>query len=193
MTDTQTKTSQRWDDDLRLAQQVVAGDAVAQAEFVARADCIHRFLARRNRGLGLPFRRSELEDLAQESFLRVLSRLRDFRGHATLESWVGRFCEFVLLDAVRCRERERSDARVHVAPSAESAHDGELSVALDAALATLPIEELCVIERHLCCQQTFEQIGAQLGQSPNTIKSRYYRALERLRLRLSSSSSAAPQ
>jgi RNA polymerase sigma-70 factor (ECF subfamily) len=58
--------------------------------------------------------------------------------------------------------------------------DQEQSCRVRRALFDLPQEQSQVIAMHLFGEITFKQIARSLGQSPNTIQSRYRYGLEKL-------------
>ena len=72
-------------DDLTLAQRCVAGERAAQRELFERER--RRVHAVLYRILGS---NSHIDDLVQESFLEIFRSLKNFRGEATLGTWVDR-------------------------------------------------------------------------------------------------------
>lgn len=58
------------------------------------------------------------------------------------------------------------------------------SQALTAAMQRLPLAQRAVIELKFFGQFTFDEIADQLGLSSNTVKSRLYSALSKLKLDL---------
>ncbi len=176
-------------DDVRLIRDSARGDTSSRERLEQRLSCIPRLLAARNRALGRPFTPSQLEDLAQESFVRVLSSLGAFRGDARVETWIARVCRFVIADAFRLRERERRNVELEpemlglrIAPCQQER--SALRAAVEALAAELPKEELRIVELRVHGQWTFERIAALLQVKPNAAKARYYRALARLRRRM---------
>ncbi len=171
--------------DLELTRRVRGGDRSAVETFLQRLRIIPRVLNRRNDRLGGPCTPSELDDLSQEVFTRIWSRLGDYRGEAALETWVYRFCCWTLLDYLRGRKSE-SVAGEWIEELPDRGSERELGAALDdlhllAAVAELPAEESEVISLKQLEGCSFEEVGRRLSISPNTAKTRYYRAIERLR------------
>lgn len=156
-------------------------------DFVERMRCVPRILAHRNRRLAQPFSQEELEDLAQEVFTRMWNRLGTFRGEGSLETWAYRFCALTMLDALRARPRSGSTTLEDAPPPADDPPPGledSEHAALSAALAALPDDEGATVQLKLFDGLSFEQTGQRLAISPNTAKTRYYRALGRMRQRL---------
>ena len=58
------------------------------------------------------------------------------------------------------------------------------SATLTHAMQKLPLAQKAIIELKFFGQFTFDEIAAQLGISPNTVKSRLYSALAKLKLDL---------
>jgi RNA polymerase sigma-70 factor, ECF subfamily len=183
-----------WSTDLELVRRARAGSRAAIDGFVERMRCIPRILQVHNARAGQLLSADDLADAAQQVFARVWSKTAEFRGDASLESWVWPFCKHVFLS--RLRERGRRAEPVPVATALEGraapAPDADAELALEpldaghvlAALRTLPEEEARAVELKQLEELTFEEIGARLSISPNTAKSRYYRGLAGLRERL---------
>ncbi|MCC6782074.1 MAG: sigma-70 family RNA polymerase sigma factor [Planctomycetes bacterium] len=176
-----------WSEDLALARAALAGEPAALETFVRRMSCIPRILdalAKRSAAFRSP---EERRELAQEVFARVWAKLPGFVGHATLETWVYRFCALTLVERLRARRREPGDA--HELLAALAADEPRRLAAPDAlrvqaAVAGLDADEAAIVEARHFDGATFEEAAARLQISPNTAKTRYYRAIERLRREL---------
>lgn len=172
--------------DLALARAAVARDDHAVATLTQRLSCVARFVRAANQNFGGALRREDLEDVTQEALGTIWRRLGDFRGEASLETWAFRIADFSVRNATRRHLLRQS---VSVDAVAEPAEDGcadklaEIE-ALEGAMAALTPDESVVIRLKHYEELTFDQIGKTLGQSPNTIKTRYYRALASLRNKL---------
>lgn len=178
-------------DDLALVQRCLAGEAGARERFGERLACIPRLLAARNRRLSAPLAEGLLHDIASDVVLQVWQRLADYNGYAAIESWLYRFCELTLCNAMRRARRvqaEALDPDSAPAPAATDAHDGER---LQLALARLPAEEFEVVRAKHYEESTFEQIAARFAIPLTTAKGRYYRAMMRLRYWLGAAQGAA--
>ena len=143
--------------------------------------CVPRFLTVRNAQLGSVLRREELEDVAQDALVAAWRKLPDYRGEARLETWVLQFCEFELRNARRKIALRRGQPIETVATAAapiENPVDLEL---IYLGLQQLPADEAAVLRLKHFDELTFDEIGARLQCSPNTVKTRYYRAVENLR------------
>lgn len=171
--------------DLKLVQAVLRREPLALEQFSARLACAQRFVALCNGQLGRVLRADELEDAAQSALATVWHKLESFRGEASLETWVFRFCDFEVRNAGRRAVRRRAPSLEEVAepkhagPPAEAAFDDADQV--HAAIARLPADEAAVVQLKHFQALTFDAIGTNLGCSANTVKTRYYRAIAALR------------
>ena len=96
-----------------LARACTAGDRAAQVRlFRLEVQSVHRLL---HRVLGAS---PMLEDLIQETFIRVFRSLASFRGEAHLGTWIGRIALRVAFDHLR--QSRPAAARLEVVPDLAS-------------------------------------------------------------------------
>lgn len=96
-----------------LARACAAGDRAAQVRlFRIEVQAVHRLL---HRVLGAT---PVLEDLIQETFIRVFRSLANFRGEAHLGTWIGRIALRVAFDHLR--QSRPAAARLEVVPDLAS-------------------------------------------------------------------------
>ncbi len=174
--------------DLELVRGVLRRNAASVEAFVERMRCIPLMLAARNARLGYPLKAEEVQDLAQETLVAIWRRLPAYEGLARLESWIYPFCSFLLLNELRSRRRHprSNELRGAVEPAGDVAlASGDEYLQLHEALDRIEPEEGAVVRLKHFEGITFEEISARLGISSNTAKSRYYRALRRLKSMLS--------
>lgn len=171
--------------DLALVRSVLTGDPSATERFLDRMRLIPRAIQSLSKRAGAPLEQDVLNDVSQEVFARVWTALPTFKGLATLETWVFRFCMLTLLDhqrSMRVALREDFDRiageLVEEASSALSLHDAAI---LHEAMARLLPEEAEIVEARHFCSMSFDQAAAALATSQGTLKTRYYRAMARLR------------
>ncbi len=173
------------DADLRMIAEALASDEKAMDALIDRMRCVPAMVAALNAKLGRPLDTSELHDVSQEALMLIWQRLPSFEGRSTFETWVHRFCSFVLLNAARKRRRARTREVLDVEPADGSRPTSESRWAeyddVHCALERLSDEESrCVRLKHFD-DLTFDEIGARLAISSNTAKTQYYRGLRRLR------------
>ncbi len=171
--------------DVDLVRQALRREPAALDRLTQRMLCVPRFVSLRHHQLGGGLSRESLEDATQDALTLIWRKLGEYRGEASLETWAFRCCDLDLRNALR---RARTRRQVAAVDPAELALRGDLVVEpqhdeerLHAALATLPLDEAEVVRLKHFEALTFEEIAVRLSVSPNTAKSRYYRALERLR------------
>ncbi|MBK8976351.1 MAG: sigma-70 family RNA polymerase sigma factor [Planctomycetes bacterium] len=177
-----------WRADRELVARARAGSSEAVEILARRMLCIPRILDSIARRSGPPLDDELRTEAAQEVATRVWAGLDRYEGRASLETWIYRYCALTLLDLRRERQRRARRELPADAGEVERAVDprpeglrAQDAATLHAAVARLAPEEAAVVEAHCFDGLTFEQVGARLGCSPNTAKTRYYRAVERLR------------
>lgn len=176
----------RGPEDLRLVRRALARDPLAVEHLTERLQCLSRILRHHARRLRRPIPEADLQDLAQDTAFALWRKLDRFDGRASLETWAYRFCTLQLLAFLR-----RSERRMNLVGEPEVLEDAlndarsdgrpEPTVDLETALATLDEEELEVVRAKHFDALTFEAVGTRIGASANTAKTRYYRALLKLR------------
>jgi RNA polymerase sigma-70 factor (ECF subfamily) len=131
-------------------------------------------------------------DIAQETFLKLLSSIQDFRGNASFESWLYRIV------VNRCLDHQRRGRRLMpfleglldiVSAPAESVLQELLRVEMtkdvQRIVGTLPPEQRIVVVLRYTEGLAYDQIAEILGCSAGTVASRLNRAHKVLERRLS--------
>lgn len=181
--------------DLALVERARAGDLNAFNELV---DLYQRQVY--NLCLRMLGSREAAEDATQEAFLSAYRHLSGFRG-GQFRSWLLRIATNVSIDELRRfkrqtslpleREHEGEVIEVDLADTAagpeELALGLELRAALERALGLLPPEQRAAVILADVQGLRYDEVAAALGCSVGTVKSRIFRARERLRALLSSS------
>ena len=175
--------------DLRLIDAYRAGRREAFDELVQSYDQhVRRILAQ------LSVQSGDVEDLAQEVFLRIFRNLHRFRGQSSFYTWLYRITVNVFFD--HNKKRKRADVRLARLQSAlvdvtNIRHDGEdpyfacynaltqdeFSKAIDA----LPEAFRTVVAMREVEDLSYEEIAVQTGISIGTVRSRLSRARARLK------------
>lgn len=169
--------------DLALVQGVLAGQSDAQGKFCTRMRCIGRILANRNRRYGCPLNDHDLADLAQETAMAVWRRLDTYRGLASLETWVYRFCALNMTSAMRKRRRSPrplSEIEFDVEPSVEPAGAAD-EAELDSMLRHLSEREAEVLRLRHVDGLGNQEICEVLEISINSVKTHSLHAMAKLR------------
>ena len=168
-------------DERDLVARCQAGDEAAFGELVELY---------KNLVYGMVYRlvsdRSQVDDLAQEVFLKVHRGLPYFRGEAKLSTWIYRIVSHVCF---RARQQKR-DARAsrempeRGAPDATFA-DIELRDRLEKAIARLPEHYQVLVAAHYLRGVQYEALAESLNLPLGTVKTHLYRAKRQLRELLS--------
>lgn len=150
---------------------------------------------------------AQVEDLAQEVFLRLYRALPEFRGEAAISTYLYRIVVNVAQDEWKRRRRER----VHLAsaPVSDDGSEGEwiesfpgdgiqehgrnpeqrmgdaeIAAAVETALESLPEIERTVLVLYHQEACSYEGIAAALGMPINTVRTHLHRGRNRLSERL---------
>ncbi|HET7218975.1 MAG TPA: sigma-70 family RNA polymerase sigma factor [Vicinamibacterales bacterium] len=171
-------------DERALIERCRSGDDSAFGELVDRY---------KNLVYGLVYRlvpdRSQVDDLAQEVFLKVHRGLPYFRGDARLSTWIYRIVQNVCFQA---RTARRSDVALDAADDDGGRRlelgkaDGafaelELRDRLEKAIAQLPDQYRLLIAAHYLQGVQYEALADALNMPLGTVKTHLYRAKRRLR------------
>jgi RNA polymerase sigma factor (sigma-70 family) len=166
--------------DAQLVQRCRDGDPEAWNELVERfsryvyAICVQ----------GFRLREQDAEDVFQEVFTRVYSRLDTLRDDAALRPWIAQLTRRLCLDSISSGSREQPSEEV-AAPAQEQTLD-EIDDAFSVREAMTTLSEPCqeVLDRFFARDESYRTISAELAIPAGTIASRISRCLVQLRARL---------
>jgi RNA polymerase sigma-70 factor (ECF subfamily) len=142
---------------------------------------------------------ADADDVVQEAFLRGYRKLHTFESRANFGTWIYRIAVRCALDKLKTskpneasRVAEEADPElddVQVADVAAGPErillSGEIGAMQEAAMRGLsPTERTAFILRHME-DYSGEEIAAALGIAPNAAKQAVFRAVQKMRLRLS--------
>ncbi|HEY0079905.1 MAG TPA: sigma-70 family RNA polymerase sigma factor [Pyrinomonadaceae bacterium] len=181
--------------DEQIVKRALAGDAEAFGELVRRWERPIFALS-----LGMLGSAEDARDATQETFLSAFRNLRGFRGDARVSSWLHRIAVNQCITRQRRRkvraetaledeERQEALGETLAVPATDAsparvAESRERTEAVRRAVGALPLELREVIVMKEFEEMTFQEIADTLGVPLSTVKSRLYRALGQLRLRL---------
>jgi RNA polymerase sigma-70 factor (ECF subfamily) len=187
--------------DQTLVEHAKRGDEIAFSELVTR----HYRRALRV-AFGLLKHQSDAEDVVQDAFARVHTRLKDFEGSSAFYTWLYRIVVNLSIDAIRKRKRERRvdledesarDAlrsgedlwpRYDESNPGESVERHELGARLQAAFQDLPeIHQAVILLRELE-GMSYEEIAKALKIKKGTVMSRLFHARKAMQAKLAESS-----
>jgi RNA polymerase sigma-70 factor (ECF subfamily) len=144
--------------------------------------------------------RTVAEDLAQETFIKVLNHIDKYRPEFKFSSWLFKIAKNVAIDHLRRRQlntismdgspnastaAEIEASSFDIVDQSESALDElqarELGTAIERAIASLrPEYRSCILLRHVE-GRSYEEIAATLDLPLGTVKTFIYRARHQLR------------
>ena len=170
--------------DEELVAATLAGDDDAFAEIVAR----HK---RRVFGTASRFARDDhqLDDIAQDVFVRAFRHLGKFRGDAPFEHWLARITVSACYDFLRKERRVREQVSLD-AHDFFDLRDGKADAALAAgrarellefAMRRLTAEERLIITLAELEERPMREIAELTGWSETNVKVRAFRARQNLK------------
>jgi RNA polymerase sigma-70 factor (ECF subfamily) len=174
-------------------EAVLAGDREAFGALVIRHSRMLFRLAYRMTG-----NQADADDVVQEAFLRAYQKLAGFESRSDFGTWIYRIAVHCALDRLERRKQEEArrvteepdpeEGGVQVADSSpgpeQLAWSAEIASLRETAMRGLTaMERTAFVLRHLEERST-EEIAAALEVKPNTAKQTVYRAVEKMRQRL---------
>jgi len=173
-------------DDRDLVRRIRDGDAEALRAIVERyQDRIFSLI------FGIVRDRHEVEDVAQEVFLKVFTRIHAFDGRSRFYTWLYRVAANAAKDHVKHRSRRPSVPLSEEAPISDGnagpraqAVSLERRRAVREAIAALPTRYREVLTLRELEGFSYAEIAEILKLSIGTVESRIHRARARLRQRL---------
>ena len=174
-------------DDAELLERIRNGAADEFAEIVRR---------HQSRVFGILHRYErdshQVEDLAQETFLKVWNALAQFDNRAPFENWISRIATHVAIDHLRRRKRQAKE--IGLSELGDDALDwlriedgkDELAAGAAAEILGLAMRELSPTDRIVITMQEIEgrsvkEIAAAIGASGVAVRVRALRARARLK------------
>jgi RNA polymerase sigma factor (sigma-70 family) len=179
--------------DVALMQLAGAGDAAAFEELVERHQRLVVGTVARMLG-----NNSEVEDIAQQVFVRVWRSAKRYVPRAKFTTWLLKITRNLVFNELRRRSRhaqvplqvEAEDEERPIKDERTTAPDAslleqELQDAIESAIAQLPETQRMAVVLRRYDDLSYEQIADVLDQSVPAVKSLLFRARTELRTRLS--------
>lgn len=123
-------------------------------------------------------------DILQDSIYKALASLNKLKDPDSIKSWFYRIVVNTSLDRLRSQKREVVSEEELLAGLDQGKEDSYQDLDLWKALDSLPEELRSIVILRYFEDYKLEEIAQHLQINLNTVKSRLYRALERLRLQL---------
>lgn len=173
--------------DLAVVRRVLQGEAAARDELIDRIACLPAMVRVQHARRGAPLPADELDDVVQEVLLALWRKLARFDGRVPLLMWAHGFVSVELHKALERRgRRQRRTVAATTEPAAPPAAPELDRERLHRALADEPRVDAQILRLRHFEGLDFETVARTLGMPLNTVKTRHYRCLERLRRRLGS-------
>ena len=169
--------------DGELVEATLDGDEGAFAELIGR----HK---RRVLGMAARFARDshQVDDIAQEVFLRVFRKLRQFRADAPFEHWLARITVSACYDFLRRERRVReqvsldgSELQLADAGVEQAVAAGRARELLAWAMEQLTAEEQLILTLCELEERSMREVAALTGWSESNVKVRAFRARQSLK------------
>ncbi|MBE1301511.1 MAG: sigma-70 family RNA polymerase sigma factor [Alteromonadaceae bacterium] len=139
-----------------------------------------------NYGIRMTSNPDDALDLMQEIFISVFRNLSTYRGDGSFKAWLFRIASYRCVEYYRRKKPTQGLDDVQEVACEQSAPEMVMLMSqgnkqvID-AMQQLPLAQKAVIELKFFGQFTFEEIAEQLNVSSNTVKSRLYTALDKLK------------
>lgn len=174
-------------------EAILAGDREAYGELVKRHSRMLFRLAYRMTG-----NEADADDVVQDAFLKAYQKLSTFESRADFGTWIYRIAVHCALDRLQKRRVEESrrageetdpeEGTVQVADSKPNperlAISAQIAALQEVAMRGLTeMERTAFVLRHME-ERTTDEIAAALNVTPNTAKQSVYRAVQKVRHRL---------
>ena len=168
--------------DWTLTRGVASGDPGALEAFVQRVEVVGPILAVRNRRMGSPLHSEDLLDLTQDTIVVIWRKLESYSGDGPLEAWFYKICSLELLNAVRRKRRgPEATGEAPEEPWYVPEAGASESKAMREVLRHLAHREAEVVLLKHFDQLSFSEIGDLLDVATTTVKTHYYRGIDKLR------------
>ncbi len=170
--------------DLAMIRKVLMGDRAAAEVLVRRVACLPLVLRLHNRRRGAPLSPDDLEDVLQEALLAMWRKLSLFDGRCPLERWALGFAVTQFHKGLERRARRLERVQALAEPDHERANVVEAQIdgeRLAAAVGRLEEQDAQILRLKHFQGLTFEEISSHTGLLSNTVKTRYYRSLRKLK------------
>lgn len=123
-------------------------------------------------------------DIVQESAYKAMKNCSNLKEEAFADTWIYRIVVNTALDFLRKSQKEVDAAEEYLENGQSVEEEGYTNADIMATLSTLPIKDRSVLILRHFERFKLEQIAEMTGESLSTVKSRLYRAQEKLRLKL---------
>lgn len=123
-------------------------------------------------------------DIVQESAYKAMKNCGKLKEESLADTWIYRIVINTALDFLRKAQKDTKAEESCAKQEQEADEEGYGRVDIMSVLSTLPVKDSSVLILRYFENFKLEQIAEITGENVNTVKSRLYRAQEKLRLKL---------
>jgi RNA polymerase sigma factor (sigma-70 family) len=178
-----------------LVARVQAGDRRAFREFIEKYQRLVAAIVFR-----MVYNAADREELCQDVFLKIFTHIGEFQGGARIGAWIGRIAGNTCINHLRKKRLPLYDDIAgpdadlgNVAgdsPTPERQNElTDLNSRLHGEIERLPLHYRLALTLFHFSEMNYEEIGQALELPPGTVKSHLFRAREKLRQRLATTTS----
>jgi RNA polymerase sigma-70 factor (ECF subfamily) len=165
------------------AYQVHGGERAFASLYQSQAPLLRRFVQKRL------FRADDVEDIVQQTFLRLHAVRESYRAGEPVRPWLCTIAANLVRDHLRKQQRRPEVSfeltrHARFEPRAEPVEMAEPNRALEAALEHLSEITQRIMEEHFAQDRPLVEIARELGENPATVRVRLHRGCRRLREQL---------
>ena len=158
----------------KLHDKVRTAEEMLEALYDEYAPALFRY------ALALLSSADDAEDAVQEVFIRVARECKRIGKIGNIKAYLFTATRNAAYSILRGRQR-RNEVTDDELPELATESADDTFMAIRECLARLPVEQREVIVLKVFDGMTFEEIARTVGESPNTIASRYRYGIEKLR------------
>ncbi len=129
--------------------------------------------------------REDAEDVLQDVYLSVHNSAHLYKPMGRPMEWLMTITRNQCLSKLRQRSKQKPLEREDTAVDYFDISDSDQRIALNEALKSLTDEERRIVTLHSAAGLKHREIGAVLDMPPSTVRTKYHRALKKLRKLLS--------
>ena len=133
----------------------------------------------------------DVEDIAQETFIRAHNRLHHFRGNSSLFTWLYRIAINLSINHLRkqqartfCPLSDRSRELQAPGGPEEDLRRAEVGLKVDQAVAQLPPRQRAIFGLRYYDQYSHREIARILGNTEGAVRAGYFHAVKKLQVSL---------
>ena len=124
---------------------------------------------------------ADIEDILSDTFLKIFEHRYDLNEAKNFKYYIVTTANNLAINFVKKKNNNYDLIDIDVVDEYES-DDSEIKGMIDKLKEYLNDEEINIIIMHLIYAYTFDEIAKKENESENTIKTKYYRALKKVKL-----------